>query len=259
MADVWASGDEYEPYVGRWSRLVAADFLDSLDLPAGRRWVDVGCGTGALTSAILSRCAPAEVLGVDPSDGFVAWARSHVDDPRASFRVGVVDDVADHRADVVVSGLALNFMPDPLAAATVMRGMVPGGVAAVYVWDYADRMELMRYFWDAVVAVDPATAGLDEAARFPVCRPDALEAVWRDAGLVDVISWAIDVPTVFGDFDDYWRPFLGGQGAAPAYVMSLDEDHRSTLREHLRGLLPVADNGSISLIARAWAVRGRSV
>jgi hypothetical protein len=129
---------------------------------------------------------------------------------------------------------------------------------AAYVWDYAGRMELMRYFWDAAVALDPGAGPLDEGVRFPICTPERFEALWRDAGLVDVVSRALDVPTVFRDFDDYWSPFLGGQAPAPSYCMSLDEDRRSGLRERIRERLPNAPDGSISLVARAWAVKGRA-
>jgi SAM-dependent methyltransferase len=256
MPDVWASGEAYEPYVGRWSRLVAAEFVDWLDLPADRRWLDVGCGTGALSSVIAARCEPAEVLGVDPSEAYVAWAAAHVEDCRVRFAVADATHLPAGPFDAVVSGLVLNFVPDAVAAAAAMRDAAPHGLVAAYVWDYAGRMELMRHFWDAAVALDSAAEELDEGVRFPICHPDRLEAVWRDAGLSDVASRPIDVPTVFRDFDDYWSPFLGGQAPAPGYAMSLTEQRRAALRELIRERLPVAGDGSISLIGRAWAVRG---
>lgn len=256
MSDVWASGDEYEPYVGRWSRLVAAEFLEWLDVSPRRRWLDVGCGTGALTSAILTHCDPAAVVGVDPSEGYVAWTASHVTDARARFAVGDATHLPDGPFDAVVSGLVLNFVPDPAAAVRAMAAVAPSGRVAAYVWDYAGRMELMRYFWDAAVALDPDATPLDEGVRFPICQPDRLEELWRDAGLTEVSSRPIDVPTVFRDFGDYWTPFLGGQAPAPGYCMALDDDRRAALRERIRDRLPIAPDGSISLIARAWAVRG---
>ena len=158
----------------------------------------------------------------------------------------------------MVSGLVLNFVPDPAAAVKAMCEAAASGVVAAYVWDYADRMQLMRYFWDAAVALDPAAAELDEGVRFPICRPERLDALWREAGLTEVSSRAIDVPTTFPDFDDYWRPFLGGQAPAPGYAMSLDEGRRTALRERIRSILPIAEDGSINLMARAWAVRGRA-
>jgi SAM-dependent methyltransferase len=259
-SDVWASGKLYEPYVGRWSRLVAVDFLAWLTAADGLDWLDVGCGTGALSQAVLVCCPPRSVVGVDASGDFVAHARAHTADRRAEFRVGEARalPVADGAVDAAVSGLVLNFVPEPLRAVAEMRRATrSGGVVAAYVWDYADRMELMRYFWDAAVALDPAAAELDEGRRFPLARPEALAALFQDAGLVDVQTRAIDVPTVFRDFDDYWRPFLGGQAPAPGYCASLSEAARAALRERLRGTLPIAADGTIALIARAWAVRGR--
>jgi trans-aconitate methyltransferase len=254
---MWADGDAYELYVGRWSRLVARDFLAWLRPEPHRRWLDVGCGTGALSAAILARCDPAEVVAVDRSEAQAGWAAAHVDDPRARFVVADVSELPAVTVDIVVSGLALNFFPDAGAAVGAMRARAPHGIVAAYVWDYAGRMDLMRHFWDAAAAVDP-DAARDEAVRFPICHPDRLQALWEGSGLGDVAVRAIDVPTVFRDFDDYWSPFLGGQGVAPAYVMSLDEERRRRLRDHVRATLPVADDGSIGLIARAWAVRGSS-
>jgi len=257
MRAVWASGDAYEPYVGRWSRAVAAEFLAGLGVGPGRRWLDVGCGTGALSGAILMDCEPAEVVGIDPSEGYVAWAAAHVNDPRAQFEVTDATHLPDGPFDAVVSGLVLNFVPDPAAAVTAMCEAAASGVVGAYVWDYADRMELMRYFWDAAVALDPAAAELDEGVRFPICRPERLEALWREAGMTEISSRAIDVPTIFRDFDDFWSPFLGGQAPAPGYAMSLDEGRRAILRERIRSMLPIEQDGSIRLVARAWAVRGR--
>jgi len=257
--DVWASGDAYELYVGRWSRLVARDFLDWIKAPAGKRWLDVGCGTGALSQTILEKGAPSSVHGVDPSDGFLELARRRLTHPRARFEKGDAQalPLPDGAADVAVSGLVLNFVPDQAkAAAELRRVLAAGGVAAAYVWDYTGEMQMMRRFWDAAVALDPAAREKDEGPRFPLCRPDAFTALFRNAGFRDVTLRAIDAPTVFRDFDDYWTPFLGGNGPAPAYCISLNEDRRAALRERLRSTLPAAPDGKISLIARAFAVRG---
>jgi SAM-dependent methyltransferase len=237
--EAWEKGDAYEQYVGRWSRLVARDFLDWLDPAAGQSWLDVGCGTGALSAAIIERCSPTLLTGIDPSAGFLATARA-----RGAF-------------DVAVSGLVLNFVGNPGAMLGEMRRVLrPGGTVALYVWDYAGKMQLMRHFWDAAAALDPAARELDEGVRFPICRPDALAALFRDAGLETVATAPIDVPTVFRDFEDYWTPFLGGQGPAPGYCMSLPDERRLALRERLRAALPVGADGRITLSARAFAVRG---
>lgn len=255
----WVGADAYEAYVGRWSRPVARRFLEWLGVPAEKRWLDVGCGTGALSEVILAACAPVEVVGVDPSLPFVAHAATRVADPRAAFRQGDAEGLpVDHDSfDAVVSGLVLNFVPDRSAALCEMRRAArPGGVVAAYVWDYADGMQLMKHFWDAAVEAAPEAGDLREDLRFPLCRPQPLSDLFRDAGLADVAVDQIVVPTPFADFDDYWSPFLGGQGPAPAYAMSLPAEDRDDLRERLRARLPVEDDGSIRLTARAWAVRG---
>lgn len=255
--DVWASGDAYEPYVGRWSRLVAREFLGWLAPASGGRWLEVGCGTGALTETILAVYAPEMVTAIDSSEGYIAHTRLRIEDDRVDFRVADLLSLEETEAfDAVVSGLVLNFIPDQAAAIAVMRRAVrPGGVVGAYVWDYAGEMQLMRHFWNAATALDPAASELDEGKRFPICRPEALSARFSDAGLENVQVRAIDVPTVFRDFDDYWSPFLGGQGPAPGYCMSLSEERRDALRERIRSGLPVQPDGSIPLIARAWAVR----
>jgi SAM-dependent methyltransferase len=258
VSDGWERGSPYEQYIGRWSRRVAPLFLSWLAIPADRRWLDVGCGTGALCAAILDGCAPSSVAGVEPSDGFRATAQQNLAG-RASVHAGSAASIplADGSVDVVVCGLVLNFVPDPPAALAEMQRVTarPGTIAA-YVWDYAEGMELIRRFWDEAVALDSGAARLDEGGRFPLCRPEALQQLFVDSGLRDVTVRAIDVSTPFATFDEYWRPFLGGNGPAPAYAMSLDETKRARLRDRLRERLPTAENGAISLIARAWAVRG---
>jgi len=257
----WKNADAYERYVGRWSRLVAREFLAWLDVQPDRQWLDVGCGTGALSQTILAMAQPASVLGIDPSAGFIAAAQRQSADPRVRFEVGDARalPIMDERFDATVSGLMLNFVPaaeQPRAVSEMLRATRSGGVVAAYVWDYTGEMQLMRAFWDAAVVLDPRADEIDESRRFPLCQPEPLASLFRDAGLDDVEVRAIDVPTVFRDFDDYWMPFLGGQGPAPGYAMSLSEERRAALRDRIREELPVAPDGSIPLIARAWAVRG---
>lgn len=256
----WCAGNAYEPYVGRWSGLVAAEFLDWIDVAPDRRWLDAGCGTGALSEVILRRAAPRQVIGLDASEAFVAFARTRLSDPRIGFQVGDACSLPfeDATFDAAVAGLMLNFVPEPARALAEMRRAVrQGGTVAVYVWDYAGEMQLMRRFWDAAVALDSSARSLDEGRRFPICQPERLLALFREAGLEAAESRVIDVPTIFRDFDDYWSPFLGGQGPAPSYCVSLSEDARAALREKLRTELPVSPDGTIRLEARAFAVRGR--
>jgi SAM-dependent methyltransferase len=258
-AEWWGSGNAYEPYVGRWSRPVAREFLGWLAVPSGGSWLDVGCGTGVLTESILSVAAPGEVVGIDPSPAFVAFARDRVKDPRVRFDVGDAQalQAAPATYDAAVAGLVLNFVPEPGRALSEMARVArPGGTVAAYVWDYAEGMQMMRHFWDAAVELDPGAGELDEGSRFTLCRPDPLADLFRGSGLDDVEVRAIDVPTVFRDFDDYWSPFLRGQAPAPAYAMSLSQERRAALRDHIRANLPTNAEGEHHLTARAWAVRG---
>ena len=257
--DTWANGTAYELYVGRWSRLVAREFLRWLAVPPQACWLDVGCGTGALSQTILEIASPRSVLGVDPSEGFLALAREQLGDARAQFLQGDATSLpaAEGAFDVVISGLVLNFVPRPgQALRKMVRVVRTGGSVAAYVWDYAGQMQLLRSFWDAAVTLDPAARTLDEGVRFPLCQPEPLRRLFLVAGLAQVEVRSIDIPTVFRDFDDYWSPFLGGQGPAPGYALSLSLERRAALRDRLRATLPVQADGSIQLTARAWAVRG---
>ncbi len=256
----WASGEAYEPFVGRWSRLVATEFLSWLAVPSGCTWLDVGCGTGALSQTILDLAEPKKICGIDPSEGFVSYARAQVNDARVKFDIGNAMSLPreSERFDAVVSGLVLNFVPDPAKALSEMsRISRPGGTVAVYVWDYAGEMQLVRHFWDAAVTLDPRALEHDEGRRSPICKAEPLTSLFQSAGLKNVETKAIDVPTTFKNFDDYWSPFLGGQGPAPGYAMSLSEEKRVQLRELIRKRLPIEPDGSIHLVARAWAIRGQ--
>ena len=257
LSDTWERGDRYERYVGRWSRRVALPFLSWLEIPAGREWLDVGCGTGALCAAIVDHCAPASVTGVEPSEGFLNTARAYLAG-RVELHQGGATAIPldDGAVDVVVSGLVLNFVPDQRAAlAEMARVASDGGVIGAYVWDYAGKMELMRLFWDAAVELNPDAASMDEGNRFPLCRPEALVQLFESAGLNGIEVTAIDIPTPFASFEDYWQPFLGGQGPGPAYAIALDDTARARLRECLRKRIPARPDGSIALTARAWAIR----
>jgi SAM-dependent methyltransferase len=198
-------------------------------------------------------------MGIDRSSGYIAFAREQVRDERVQFEVGHAEALPVESAtyDAVVSSLVLNFIPQPeRVVAEMSRATRLEGIVAAYVWDYAGKMQLMRHFWNAAMALDPAAYDLDEGRRFPICQSNPLKQLFDNAGLQDVEVRPIDVSTDFRDFDDYWSPFLGGQGPAPSYAMSLSEERRTALRERIRASLPFALDGSIPLVARAWAVRG---
>jgi SAM-dependent methyltransferase len=238
---------------------VAREFLKWLTLPAKSSWLDVGSGTGALAQVILNVSDPGFVTGIDRSEEYVRFARSRVIDSRAAFEVGDAMrlPVRTDAFDAAISGLALNFVPRPSEMVSEMRRTVrEGGTVAAYVWDYAGKMQLLRHFWDVVVSLDPAALELDEGRRFPICEPLLLHNLFQKCDLSNVEAIPIDIETQFRDFDDYWTPFLGGQGPAPSYAMSLPEAARARLRNKLLGALPITTDGSIRLIARAWAVKG---
>jgi hypothetical protein len=132
----------------------------------------------------------------------------------------------------------------------------PGGKVAAYVWDYGHGMQMMRHFWDAAIIVSPHDAKLDQGERFPICQPGPLQELFQEIGLRSVSCRAIEIPTVFRDFNDYWSPFLGKQGAAPTYLASVDDATREKIRILLESRLVPAADGKISLTARAWAVQG---
>lgn len=259
--DQWAAGSTYEDFMGRWSRQIASKFVSWLRVPAGVHWLDVGCGTGALTDAICSAADPGSVMGCDPSEPFIEYARAHCSDARCSFAIGGAGALPTRPGGFgsVTSSLALNFFPEPDAAAKEMREITgPGGVVSACVWDYASGMGFLRHFWNVASTMDPTARELDEGERFPICRPEALEALFRNTGLGDIRCDPIEISTKFASFDDYWRPFLGGTGPAPTYVAGLSESDRTALAGQLNRTLTKQTDGTIALTARAWAVCGRA-
>jgi len=259
--DKWADGDAYEAYVGRWSRLIGDKFLTSLEPVQGGRWLDLGCGTGALTSQILEHWSPQSVIGVEPSDDFLAIANDQFNDSLVEFRRGNGDQipVSDKTIDYAVSGFVLNFVDDgPNTLKELIRTVTPGGTVAAYVWDYAGHVQFMRYFWNAAISVNPSDREKDEGVRFPICRPEPLRSLFEGAGLHQVTVNAIDIPTPFDNFTEYWTPFLSGVAPAPGYCASLDDSSREKVRLVLQSTLPTDPDGRILLAARAWAVSGRT-
>jgi ubiquinone/menaquinone biosynthesis C-methylase UbiE len=256
--DFWTGASTYEQFMGRWSRELARTFVLWLDIPPGRHWLEIGCGTGALTERICEISHPASVLAVDQSEQFIAHARAALPDQRVQFLTASAGELPARESgyDAVVSSLVLNFLPDPAAAVREMRSLASeGGVVAACVWDYAGEMQFLRRYWDAAVELDPAARQYDEGERFPICSPSALEAVFREAGLSHVGVKALEVATRFRDFDDYWSPFVGGPGPAPGYLSSLSVQKQHELAQRLAATLPRNEDGSIALTARAWAVR----
>ena len=259
MNDSWQGGHLYDRFMGRWSVLIAREFLSWLDIPPGRSWLDVGSGTGSLTRLILETQQPRELTAIDSSYKFISHAQHSISNPIAIFKVGLAGslDLLTGSIDAAVSGLVLNFVSQPeTAVKEMLRVTRPEGVIGIFLWDYAQGMQMLRYFWDAAVELNSMAVSLDEGIRFPLCREGELENMVCKAGLNHVESTAIEVRTKFESFDDYWQPFLKGVGPAPGYNLSLKPYARKQLEEVLYHSLPVENDGSISLTARAWAVKG---
>lgn len=258
---MFAGAEAYSRFMGRWSRLAAPLLLDFAgELPAAGRVCDVGSGTGSLAFAIAGRYPALQVLGIDPSTEYVAYAVSKNPYPgRVAFAVGDAQafNYPDASFDAALSLLVFNFIPRPAGALRELRRVTkPGGRIAAAVWDYGDGMRMLRLFWDAAAKVDPAAAKHDEKYA-PLCRAGELEALWKQAGCKNVRERALEITTSFSSFAGFWDPFLLGQGPAGAFVKDLDPGRRAALRDELRRRLPISDNdGPFSLPARLWAVRG---
>jgi SAM-dependent methyltransferase len=259
MKDSWQSGNAYDQFMGRWSALVASKFLSWLAVPPAVRWLEVGCGTGSLTRLILETSRPRDIVAVDSSGEFISYAQQQVDSSSVHFMTGLAQSLAlgASSCDAVVSGLLLNFVPQPAAALSEMRRVTrPGGKIGVFVWDYEAGMAMLRHFWDAAVELDKNALDFDEGRRFPICQERRLEALFQESGMKQIETTAVQITTRFENFDDYWQPFLGGVGPAPSYTMSLAQANRKALEEKLRQSLRTHKDGSIFLLAKAWAVKG---
>jgi SAM-dependent methyltransferase len=245
---MFSESDGYERFMGRWSRRLAQVFVTFAGVTKGDRVLDVGSGTGAL-SAAAAAIEAVQVTGIESAAAYVRYAQEHVD---GRFEVGdaMALPFGDDAFDRTLSMLVLNFVKNPAAALQQMiRVTRRGGVVAAAVWDYGEGMQMLRTFWDAAVALDPDAAPRDER-HMPLCTPGALAELWRRSGLREVDEQPLTIDMAFESFDDYWQPFLCGQGPAGAYVSSLPESSRQALESRLRA------DAVLAMRARAWAVRG---
>ena len=256
---VFSQGEAYERFMGRWSRALAPNFIAFCNVHDGESILDVGSGTGSLALGLGAVMGDCRITGIDPAKSYVSYAQSRTHSRRIRFEIGDALRLRfpDRSFDKTLSLLVLNFVPDPPRAVTEMiRVTQPGGVVAAAVWDYAEGMEMLRIFWDQAVALD-STADVRDERHMPFCGKGELATLWRERGLLQVEETSLTVPLVFSSFEDYWSPFLGGQGPAGSYVVSLGSEQRLHLEQRLRNRLLIA--GQVRLItlkARAWAVKG---
>ncbi len=257
---MFADAIAYESFIGRWSRLIAPLFVEFARIRDGDRVLDVGSGTGSLAFSITASRRRCRVVGIDPSAQYVSYAGSKNTNSNVHFEIGDAQQLVFPPAqfDAAASLLVLNFIPDARKAMSELRRVTrPGGVISAAVWDYGEGMQMLRLFWDAAVALDPKAEPLDEK-HMPLCRAGELAGLFRTAGLVDVQEKALEIKLHFASFDDYWNPFLEGQGPAGSYVSKLPERQRAALRDRLKSLtLARLDaGGGFELGARVWAARG---
>ena len=246
--------------MGRWSRQLAPKFVAWLAPRPRQNWLEIGCGTGSLTRVICSYADPQSLTACDPSPSFIEYAKASLRNPHVTFAVASADDFPMRSGgyDVIASLLALNFFPDALRAVERMCSATRRhGLVSACVWDYAGEMQFLRFFWESAKRFDTTGVQMDEGERFPICHPEVLTELFAVAGLESIECKALDIITTFPTFSDYWTPFLGGTGPAPSFLRSLSSSQREGLRVDLQGTVPTDSSGAITMLARAWAVRGR--
>jgi SAM-dependent methyltransferase len=259
---MWAAAHAYERFMGRWSRRVAVPFVDALPVPAGARWLDVGCGAGSLTAVIVERCAPSSLVEIDPSSELLRVARSGMRAaPQVRFEPAAAERLpfGDDRFDAAVSGLALNFVADPACGLREMARVTrSGGTVAAYVWDYDHADFFLARFWRAAAEAHGGRVPGDERGRWRLCSVAGLTELAERTDLLDPHIWTIDIETTFDGPEALWEGFLLGVGPSGSWATALSPDRREQLRACLEASLPLARDGHVCLTARALAVTGRA-
>jgi ubiquinone/menaquinone biosynthesis C-methylase UbiE len=258
-AKMFAISAGYERFMGRWSRILAPEYIAFAGVKNGDRVLDVGTGTGSLGSAIEAQMPSSRIVGVDPSEGFITYARKNAKSGRAHYEVGDAQALKfkDASFDDTLALLVMNFIPDHGKAIGEMRRVTrPQGIVSACVWDYNEGMQMLRFFWDEAVALDPSIEPKDER-HMKLSRQGQLAGLWKKAGLVNVEEKPLVIDQAYLSFDDYWGPFTKGAGPGGAFVVSLPADRRQQLEARLRKrLLGDRADGAFVLKARAWCVRG---
>jgi ubiquinone/menaquinone biosynthesis C-methylase UbiE len=256
-ATLFTDGKAYERIMGRWSKLVGDKFVDWIGAPKGLRWLDVGCGNGAFTEVLISRCAPAAVTGVDASDGQLAYARTRPGAMLAEFRIAQAQDLpfADDSFDAASMALVITFLPDPdKAAAEMARVVRPGGIVATYMWDMAAGGIPLAPVGRAMKSLGMTTPTMP---NMDASRQENMRTIWQHAGLTAVETGVIRIPVVYADFDDFWGSNSAPVGTSGKALADLSPAAREAVKARLREQLPIAADGRIAYEGFANAVKGR--
>ena len=249
--------EAYDRHIGRYGRALALALIAAAEVRSGQRALDVGCGPGALTTELAALLGAEHVAAVDPSEPFAAACRGRLPGVHVAVASAETLPFDDASFDIALAQLVVNFMSDPPAGVREMRRVTRrGGKVAAAVWDYAGEMTLLRRFWDAAIALDPAASDRDEGNCMPYCTPAELDALWSTAELADVEVAPVVVDAGYFDYEDLWQPLELGVAPSGAYVASLAPEHRAALKAELQRRLGVED-GPFRLTARAWVVTGR--
>lgn len=251
--------EAYEAMMGRWSRQLAPLFVEFVGVRDGEIVLDVGCGTGSLSATLARLTRASKIVGIDPSSGFIEYARTQVADPRVTFEVGDAQKLpySDASFDRCMALLAVDHIPDARKATLEMRRVTKtAGVVATTMWDRSRANELDTCFWDAAAAIDPnanGTAGRPGSYG----SAEALSELWIGVGLTDIEVSGVTVPCHVSSFDDLWQPYLRSQGATGAFMAGLSADRREALRKVMQqNVLGDGADGPFTLKAKAWAVKG---
>ena len=259
-AKMFAASAGYERFMGRWSRLLAPAYIAFAGIKNGDRVLDVGTGTGSLATTLEATMPESEIVGIDPSDGFIAYAQKNAKSTRAHFEVGNAEALKfnDASFDNTLALLVMNFVPDHRKAVTEMRRVTrPQGIVSACVWDYDRGMQMLRFFWDEAVAFDPTIEPKDER-HMKLSHQGELGDLWGQAGLINIKEEPLTIDQAYSSFNNYWEPFTKGAGPGGAYVVSLSQERREQLEARIRKrLLGDRGDGPFKLTATAWCVRGQ--
>jgi len=251
--------EAYEVRMGRWSRQLAPLFLEFVGVRDGENVLDVGCGTGSLSATLARVTAASKIVGIDPSKGFIDYARTQIANPRVIFEVGDAQNMPypDASFDRCMALLAVDWIPDARKAAIEMRRVTKTvGVVATTMWDRSRANELDGCFWDAAETIDPTVKRPSERRR-SYGSAEALSELWNGADLTDIEVTDLTMSCQFSSFDDLWQRYLTGEGATDAYMEGLSANRREVLKQRLRqDVLRGGADGPFTLQAKAWAVKG---